>query len=91
MALSPLPSPGSPTPRLTPHVSLLTSHFSLPYPSSILQQYHATTERQGRQRSPCASISFGGPDLRTVYVGSLKGTRIPYFRSPVAGLPMAHW
>ncbi|WP_293796972.1 SMP-30/gluconolactonase/LRE family protein [uncultured Bosea sp.] len=39
----------------------------------------------------CASITFGGPDLRTVYVGSLKGTRIPYFRSPVAGLPMAHW
>lgn len=39
----------------------------------------------------CASITFGGPDLRTVYVGSLKGSRIPYFRSPVAGLPMAHW
>ncbi|MDX3809363.1 SMP-30/gluconolactonase/LRE family protein [Bosea thiooxidans] len=39
----------------------------------------------------CASITFGGPDLRTVYVGSLKGTRIPYFRSPVAGLPMVHW
>ncbi|WP_353185111.1 SMP-30/gluconolactonase/LRE family protein [Bosea sp. (in: a-proteobacteria)] len=39
----------------------------------------------------CASVTFGGPDLKTVYVGSLKGTRIPYFRSPVAGLPMAHW
>ena len=38
-----------------------------------------------------ASITFGGPDLRRVYVGSLKGTRIPYFRSPVAGLPMVHW
>jgi sugar lactone lactonase YvrE len=38
-----------------------------------------------------ASITFGGPDLRTVYVGSLRGTRIPTFRSPVAGLPMAHW
>ena len=38
-----------------------------------------------------ASITFGGPDLRTVYVGSLMGTRIPYFRSPVAGLPMVHW
>ena len=25
-----------------------------------------------------ASITFGGPDLRTVYVGSLRGTRIPY-------------
>lgn len=38
-----------------------------------------------------ASITFGGPDLKTAYIGSLMGTTIPYFRSPVAGLPMAHW
>lgn len=38
-----------------------------------------------------ASVTFGGPDLKTVYVGSLRGTHIPYFRSPVAGLPMVHW
>jgi gluconolactonase len=38
-----------------------------------------------------ASVTFGGPDLRTVYIGSLKGSRIPYFRSPVPGLPMVHW
>ena len=38
-----------------------------------------------------ASFTFGGPDLRTVYIGSLKGKRIPYFRAPVAGLPMVHW
>lgn len=38
-----------------------------------------------------ASITFGGPDLKTVYIGSLKGDRIPYFESPVAGLPMVHW
>lgn len=38
-----------------------------------------------------ASITFGGPDLRTVYLGSLMGSTIPYFRSPVAGLPMVHW
>ena len=38
-----------------------------------------------------ASVTFGGSDLRTVYVGSLRGTRIPFFRSPVAGLPMVHW
>jgi sugar lactone lactonase YvrE len=38
-----------------------------------------------------ASVTFGGPDLRTVYIGSLRGTRIPWFRSPVAGLPMVHW
>lgn len=38
-----------------------------------------------------ASITFGGCDLRTVYIGSLKGTRIPYFRAPAPGLPMVHW
>ncbi len=38
-----------------------------------------------------ASLTFGGPDLHTVYLGSLRGTTIPYFRSPVAGLPMIHW
>ena len=38
-----------------------------------------------------ASLTFGGPDLRTLYIGSLRGTTIPYVRAPVAGLPMAHW
>jgi len=38
-----------------------------------------------------ASVTFGGPDLKTVYIGSLKGNRIPYFRTPVPGLPMVHW
>ena len=48
--------------------------------------------RTGRGIAPwMASVTFGGPDLRTVYIGSLKGTRIPFFRSPLAGLPMVHW
>jgi sugar lactone lactonase YvrE len=38
-----------------------------------------------------ASLTFGGPDLRTLYIGSLRGTNIPYFQAPVAGLPMIHW
>jgi sugar lactone lactonase YvrE len=38
-----------------------------------------------------ASVTFGGPDLRTAYIGSLKGKRIPYFQAPVPGLPMVHW
>ena len=37
------------------------------------------------------SLTFGGADLRTVYLGSLKATTLPYFTSPVAGLPMVHW
>ncbi|TWO72918.1 SMP-30/gluconolactonase/LRE family protein [Caenimonas sedimenti] len=38
-----------------------------------------------------ASLTFGGADLRTVYIGSLRGTTLPSFRAPVAGLPPAHW
>jgi gluconolactonase len=38
-----------------------------------------------------ASLTFGGTDLKTVYLGGLKASTIPYFESPVAGLPLAHW
>jgi gluconolactonase len=38
-----------------------------------------------------ASVTFGGEDLQTLYIGSLRGTRIPYFRAPAPGLPMVHW
>ncbi|NTI78519.1 SMP-30/gluconolactonase/LRE family protein [Rhizobium rhizogenes] len=38
-----------------------------------------------------ASLTFGGPDLQTVYLGSLRGNRIPYFRSPVPGLALIYW
>ena len=38
-----------------------------------------------------ASITFGGPDLSTVYLGGLRSTNLPFFKSPVPGLPMAHW
>lgn len=54
-----------------------------------------TPEAMARTRGTLApwmaSVTFGGPDLRTVYLGSLLGTRLPWFRSPVPGLPMAHW
>ncbi|PZU09268.1 SMP-30/gluconolactonase/LRE family protein [Sphingomonas sp.] len=38
-----------------------------------------------------ASVTFGGPDLRTVMLGGLRATSIPSFTAPVAGLPMVHW
>lgn len=46
---------------------------------------------KGRLAPWMASLTFGGPDLKTVYLGSLMGHSLPSFRSPVAGLPMAHW
>lgn len=46
----------------------------------------------GRGIAPwMASVTFGGKDLSTAYIGCLRGTKIPYFKSPVAGLPMVHW
>jgi gluconolactonase len=38
-----------------------------------------------------ASVTFGGHDLGTLYIGSLRGNHIPYFHAPVPGLPMVHW
>lgn len=43
---------------------------------------------EGHDRVFAGSVTFGRPDLRTVYLGSLLGTRIPYFRSPAVGLPL---
>ena len=66
--------------------------------ANLLQRMAAGTVRpEDMQRAHgsiapwMASVTFGGPDLRTVYLGSLLGTRIPFFRAPVAGLPMVHW
>jgi gluconolactonase len=36
-------------------------------------------------------VTFGGPDLKTVYIGALMVSTISSFRSPVAGRPMLHW
>ncbi|MCE3250062.1 MAG: hypothetical protein K0R41_3887 [Geminicoccaceae bacterium] len=47
----------------------------------------------GRERTLAnlASVAFGGPDLKTVHLGSLFGTRVPTFRSRVAGAEPPHW
>ena len=38
-----------------------------------------------------ASVTFGGPDLKTVYLGSLFAERLATFRSPIAGARPPHW
>jgi sugar lactone lactonase YvrE len=38
-----------------------------------------------------ASVTFAGPDLKTVYIGSLAMPCLVSFQSPVPGLPMRHW
>jgi sugar lactone lactonase YvrE len=38
-----------------------------------------------------SSIAFGGPDLRTAYLGCLLGDHIARVELPVAGVPPIHW
>ena len=52
---------------------------------SIIYEEHGSVLRN------ISSVAFGGPDLRTAYMGSLMGDGILSFRSPVAGLKPAHW
>lgn len=45
----------------------------------------------GRVLKNISSLAFGGPDLRTAYLGCLLGDAIAAFRAPVAGHPPFHW
>ena len=44
-----------------------------------------------RRLGNLSGISFGGPDLKTVYLGSLFGTQVATFRSPIAGAEPSQW
>lgn len=67
-------------------IKVFDEHF---YAGTMTPEVMATCK--GEIAPWMASLTFGGPDLRTVYLGSLMGTTLPYFRSPVPGLPMSHW
>jgi hypothetical protein len=41
--------------------------------------------------SNLASVAFGGPDLKTLYMGGLGVEQVRVLRSPVAGMPLEHW
>ncbi|WP_323032527.1 SMP-30/gluconolactonase/LRE family protein [Paracoccus sp. (in: a-proteobacteria)] len=64
-----------------------------------LARYQATTGvpisilYEERRQTLCniASVAFGGPDLRTIYLGSLTGESIFHFPSPVPGMKPRHW
>ena len=45
----------------------------------------------GSRLANLSSLAFGGPDLRTIYLGGLGVDAVHVLRSPVAGLPMEHW
>jgi sugar lactone lactonase YvrE len=51
---------------------------------------HLDTSFGSRLRN-VSSLAFGGPDLRTAYLGCLLDESIQAFDAPVAGHPLPHW
>jgi sugar lactone lactonase YvrE len=68
-----------------------TARFESEFASGVPPSFETLSATGGSIAPWLASITFGGPDLKTAYLGSLKGTTIPYFAAPVAGLPTVHW
>jgi sugar lactone lactonase YvrE len=46
---------------------------------------------RGSRVSNLTSLAFGGPDMKTLYLGGLGLEEVQVLRSPVAGVPMEHW
>ncbi len=55
-----------------------------------LDRSHLDNIRSRKLRS-ISSLAFGGPDLKTVFLGCLLGDCVATFRSPVAGVAPPHW
>ena len=60
------------------------------YASKSIERSHLDTMKSEKLRA-ISSLAFGGPDLRTAYLGCLQGEAIASFESPVAGLAPLHW
>jgi sugar lactone lactonase YvrE len=64
------------------------------YAKSELGRQHMDKPHTTRLKN-ISSIAFGGPDLKTVYLGCLVGDSIAHFRLPdeldLAGHPPVHW
>ena len=71
--------------------SAATDQFEAEFASGTPVSFETLAACGGDIAPWLASVTFAGPDLSTACLGSLRGTRIPAFRSPVPGLPMVHW
>lgn len=60
------------------------------YQTRTMGRQHLDTIKSTRLRN-ISSLAFGGPDLRTAYLGCLLGDSIARFRAPFAGAPPVHW
>lgn len=45
----------------------------------------------GRVLKNISSLAFGGPELRTAYLGCLQGNSLATFETVIAGAPLPHW
>lgn len=58
---------------------------------SLGREHLAFEDPTGEILKEPSSLAFGGPDLRTLFVGTLGLDHIVSFQAPVAGHPMSHW
>jgi gluconolactonase len=68
-----------------------TRRFERAFALGGVVPFEVLMQTGGKMCTWLASVTFGGQDLSTVYLGGLRSTSIPFFRSPVPGLPMVHW
>jgi sugar lactone lactonase YvrE len=55
------------------------------------REFHVVVQdTEGKLLRRPTNITFGGPGLRTAYIGSLRGPYICTFRAPNPGLPLIH-
>lgn len=60
------------------------------FQSNIMGRSHIDKIKSRRLKN-ISSLAFGGPELKTAYLGSLLGENVESFPSFVAGHPPAHW
>jgi sugar lactone lactonase YvrE len=71
-------------------VTATASALEVAFAAGTLDRTQLSAAR-GHRLSNVTSLAFGGPDLRTAYMGCLAGDSLMSFRSPVAGLAPVHW
>lgn len=64
--------------------------FEAAYRDGKLERTHLDRIAGARLKN-ISSLAFGGPDLRTAYLGCLLGDSLAAFPAPVAGMPPPHW
>ena len=60
------------------------------YQDQVMDRPHMDRIESKALRS-VSSLCFGGPDLKTIWLGCLLGDQVAHLPSPVAGRPPAHW